>query len=425
MLDPKTVSFESNGGSGVESQTVFKNYPVKRPSDPVRDGYTFDTWYIDNDTFVEQWDFNTIPAVGFTLYAKWNISGELTIGTLGLVYELINNDTAYRVSRGSAEGNIVIPAYHRPNPDSPYLPVTEIGNGIDTMYDNAFGQTSIPNTTVTSVTVTGSQLTAISNYAFQGCHSLTRITLPASVKSIGDSAFGDCSELTAIAIPAGVESIGSAAFNNCVKLTGITLPAGITSISTGTFAFCSELTSINIPANVTSIAANAFNQCEKLASITILANVTSIAANAFAGCTSLRNITIDNTVYPTDTSSNWGTIFPATGLSVTFRKNVGGAAFYACYRLTSVTIAEGVTYIGGSAFQSTSITSISIPASVASIDGAAFDDCASLTSVTFNGTITSGSFATNAFSGDLRYEYLAGGAGTYIRASGDTAWALQ
>jgi uncharacterized repeat protein (TIGR02543 family) len=71
ILDPITVTFETNGGSYIESQPVYKSYPIKRPSNPSRGGYKFDAWYIDNETFQKQWNFNVIPQTDITLYANW------------------------------------------------------------------------------------------------------------------------------------------------------------------------------------------------------------------------------------------------------------------------------------------------------------------------------------------------------------------
>jgi len=71
IVEPKKVSFESNGGSSIESQTVFKNQTVKRPPNPSRSGYIFAAWYRDNETFLEEWDFAIIPTADMTLYAKW------------------------------------------------------------------------------------------------------------------------------------------------------------------------------------------------------------------------------------------------------------------------------------------------------------------------------------------------------------------
>ncbi len=63
---------------------------------------------------------------------------------------------------------------------------------------------------------------AIHKYAFYDCDSLTSITIPNSVTSIGYGAFYGCSSLTSITIPAGVTRIGDYAFRYCSSLTSIT-----------------------------------------------------------------------------------------------------------------------------------------------------------------------------------------------------------
>ena len=65
-----TVSFDTNGGSGVSSQTVTKNSVIKEPAEPIKDGYKFNGWYTDKE-FTKAYDFNTKVTAGFTLYAKW------------------------------------------------------------------------------------------------------------------------------------------------------------------------------------------------------------------------------------------------------------------------------------------------------------------------------------------------------------------
>jgi len=61
----------------------------------------------------------------------------------------------------------------------------------------------------------------------------------------------------------------------------------------------------------------------------------------------------------------------------------------------------------------------------------AFFSCNNLTSVTFQGTITSGNLGGVSlpipFPGDLRSKYLAadGGIGTYTRSSGGSTWTKQ
>jgi len=75
-----------------------------------------------------------------------------------------------------------------------------------------------------------------------------------------------------------------------------------------------------------------------------------------------------------------------------------------------------------------SLTSITIPNSVTSIKETAFYGYTSLTSVKFEGTITSSGFYSDAFLGDLRAKYLAGGLGTYTTTapvSNTSVWTKQ
>ena len=57
--------------------------------------------------------------------------------------------------------------------------------------------------------------------AFGGCSSLTGVTIPNSVSSIGEAAFGLCQSFTSVTIPDSVISVGDSAFYMCDNLTSI------------------------------------------------------------------------------------------------------------------------------------------------------------------------------------------------------------
>ena len=90
-----------------------------------------------------------------------------------------------------------------------------------------------------------------------------------------------------------VTSIGSSAFYNCRSLTSVTIPDSVTSIGDWAFHY-NGLRSVTIPDSVTSIADHAFYGCSGLTSVTIGKGVTSIGNYAFAGCSSLTSVTFND-----------------------------------------------------------------------------------------------------------------------------------
>ena len=91
---------------------------------------------------------------------------------------------------------------------------------------------------------------------------------------------------------------------NCSSLTSITIPKSVTSIGEGAFALCASLTSITIPKSVTRIGEYAFEGCTSLTNITIPKSVTSIGEGAFSGCSSL-SIYCEVMSQPADWNLNW------------------------------------------------------------------------------------------------------------------------
>ena len=66
-----TVTFDSNGGSKVASQTVKEGEKVAKPANPTLSGYTFEGWFVDK-ALKTAYDFNTPVMSDITLYASWD-----------------------------------------------------------------------------------------------------------------------------------------------------------------------------------------------------------------------------------------------------------------------------------------------------------------------------------------------------------------
>ncbi|MBO4802807.1 MAG: C10 family peptidase [Bacteroidaceae bacterium] len=107
-------------------------------------------------------------------------------------------------------------------------------------------------------------LTAIPDSAFAGCSSLTNISLPEHIETIGAAAFRGAKVLKNLLLPTGVKRVGEGAFADCRALTSLSLTEGVTAIAAETFRGCVAFTSFDLPAAVTSIGDRAFAECTKL-----------------------------------------------------------------------------------------------------------------------------------------------------------------
>ena len=95
------VTFDSNGGSAVGSQTIADGGTVKRPDDPVLDGCKFKGWYLENG---KPYDFGSPVTCDVTLYAKWSASGE-TASSHVVTFDAADGGTVE--SREVADGGTV------------------------------------------------------------------------------------------------------------------------------------------------------------------------------------------------------------------------------------------------------------------------------------------------------------------------------
>ncbi len=305
------------------------------------------------------------------------------------------------------------------------------------LYDKPVTQIIVVPQSIAGAVTIPEGVTSIDVSAFFGCSGLTSVTIPKGVTSIGESAFEDCGSLTGVTIPEGVISIGKYAFEDCSSLSSITIPDSVTSVGMRAFCRCGSLTSVTIPEGVTSIGEDAFDGCGSLTAITVAeenANycsfdgilydkpVTKIVAvpDGIIGSVTIPEGVISIGKYAFDDCSSLSSIsIPA---SVT---SIGEDAFYRCGSLTAITVAEGnanycsadgilydkpvtqiiavpqsiagavtipegVTSIGKSAFEDCgSLTGVTIPKSVTSIGYSAFSNCSSLSSITIPDSVTS------------------------------------
>ena len=313
---------------------------------------------------------------------------------------------------------------------------------------------------LTSITLPNS-VTSIEDGAFEGCTSLTSVTIPNSVTSIGTGAFLGCSSLSTIIVdgekPASLD--GNVFSNNdliifvdneqvfrnqwayyadCIYLNpkwyADKIKTEVTITANPSKSALHQALGLDSLPNVIRLKINGTinsydimmlrNQMPALRELDL--SDASIVANVYEytdGYCS-KNDTLTPQAFTGTGTRILKAILPRTLKRVegnTFNKKLrhltinGGAianSAFSSYQINTLTLEEGVSSIGTSAFESCSgILSVTIPSSVASVGASAFKNCSNLSEVTFAGdvqTVGSSAFSscTNlsevSFAGDVQ-----------------------
>lgn len=243
-----TVTFDSNGGSLVETQYVKDLEYAVKPANPTKEGYDFIGWLYNGDNY----PFDSSVTKSMTLVAYWVESGSLD-GTEGLIYNDMGEYYEFAGIGTSKNTNIVIPAEYNGKP------VKGIG------YDS-----------------------------FDEVFHIETIVLPDTIEYISDEGFKDISNLVSINLPFGLKTIGACAFEGCESLKEIKIPDSVTEIKYYAFSSCINLNKVNISefSDLKTISNGVFDDCQNLKEIFIPKGVTFIGEDVFLRCKSLEKITV-------------------------------------------------------------------------------------------------------------------------------------
>lgn len=190
--------------------------------------------------------------------------------------------------------------------------------------------------------------------------SVTSLSFPSSLETIGRCAFNDCSSLTSVSWPNDSKLTTLTGFSGCTSLPvsvyneGVSLP-NVSAIGDAAFTNCG-FESVTIPSNIREIGYYAFSTDSyeyenKLKELTIMAGVETIGESAFAGCPITGTLNIPETVREIKYAAFAGT--KITGLNIADGvETIGEWAFNDCVELegSTIVVPESVALVGCEAF---------------------------------------------------------------------------
>ena len=210
--------------------------------------------------------------------------------------------------------------------------------------------------------IEGVPVTCIDMYAFQ-LSSLTSVTIPETVTTIGHGAFGNFKGLTSVKLPDSIESVGIKAFQDCTSLETVEFPDHVVAFNSLVFDNTPWLKAQREKGPLVIVNDMLLDAYGAEGDVVIPSTVKYVASSAFAQNTAVTSV-----------------VFPA---SVT---SINDDVFFMCSNLTSVEM-KGCDYIGIMAFAyCDKLTDVKISGKLTKIDMYAFTDIAASGTVTFYGS---------------------------------------
>lgn len=260
---------------------------------------------------------------------------------------------------------------------------------LESIEDEAFKNSTLAKIDLTNVKFLGNKvfefselgeiiyskyLTYIPERCFRGSN-LAEFEIPKQVTALKTGCF-EGTNLERIDL-SGIITLEEFVFFDCFNLKEIILSETITEIPDGFCRRCQCLEKINL-SHVQFIGASAFSECSNLDAGNLSAK---IDRHAFEG-TAVRNLDIkdisnlDKGVY-----QNCGNLESVT---ISGNGEIPDKLFSECNKLKNVTIGEGITAVGDSAFSKTAVEKIILPSTVIVVRSDAFRECRQLREVILN-----------------------------------------
>lgn len=396
-VEPKTytVTFDSNGGSDVPSQSgIIYAGKATKPEDPVKDGYIFDGWWIEG----EKWSFVGYSVTeDITLVAHWvnesyNITYDLDGGKLD-----ITNPSSYTVNDSILLNNPTKEGYNfvgwqEDGKDDINKEMVIIAGSTGDKHFNAVWETIQYSI---SYELDGGYLVVENkeNYTIEDETFVLNNPTKNGHKFIGWTLNDSTTKLQTVTITKG--TTGNLNFTAHWEIIPELSDFEISNETTIIGVKDKNATSIVVPEGVKKIGTEAFKDLYALQEITLPSTLEQISSMAFKGCSSLSKINIAsveswfNIIFEDEYSNP---IAYARSLTLNNNiiteitigneiKEINNYALFNCSSIEKITIGSGLTKIGSYAFSGCSITELVVPNTVIEIEEAAFAFCEDLISL--------------------------------------------
>lgn len=261
--------------------------------------------------------------------------------------------------------------------------------GIESIEDEAFRHSTLKKIDLTNVKVMGNNvfessglrevtyskyLTYVPEMCFKNT-KLSKFDIPKQVTDLKPYCLAN-TNLEKIDL-SGITSLDEGVFSDCYGIKEIILPKSITKIPDDFCRRCCNLEKIDL-SHVKKIGTGAFSGCSKLDAGSLSAKIGSIA---FAG-TAVKHLEIKNVSKLEE--GVYQCCPHLESVTINGKGAIPSVSFLGCKNLKNITISEGITTIGDSAFAGTAVENIVLPSTLTMIDSKAFEECKKLKEIILN-----------------------------------------
>ena len=212
---------------------------------------------------------------------------------------------------------------------------------------------------------------------------------------------------SAYTAPEGVAWVGTSAFQGAVHLRQVALPDTVIRLGKESFAGCTALEEMELGDGLAEIGSEAFYDCTALTQLALPATLTRVDSNFLNGASSMESVTVaeggeryyaeDGVLFQRpygDAAGNTLVYYPAARPAQTYAVPqgvavIGSQSFWDAWKLTQVTLPEGLETIEGGAFTGCDgLTRIAVPDSVTRLGAHAFQGCTALEGIQLGSGLT-------------------------------------